>query len=169
MVARATRTSDEACGHVKSHHGVPICQIVQPSSRHSQNLRVPCDGGATVIRAKVAPSDCDQKAGVFMNPHPNVYARLERVKTLWAALSKTPTKSKAYQVLADEIRTEAAAYLAGINAAIAVDRGANGLTEGSSVWTPQNGAESEGSASDDDERSRHALVHESRRNRHRRI
>jgi hypothetical protein len=45
-----------------------------------------------------------------MNPRSGVYARLERVKTLWAALSKTPRKSKAYQVLLDEIRTEAAAY-----------------------------------------------------------
>jgi hypothetical protein len=57
-----------------------------------------------------------------MNPLPDVYTRLERVKTLWAALSKTPTKSKAYQVLADEIRAEAAAYVAGIKAVTAVDR-----------------------------------------------
>jgi hypothetical protein len=57
-----------------------------------------------------------------MDTHHNVYARLERVKTLWGELSKTPRKSKQYQVLAQEIRAEAIAYLAGVDAARTVER-----------------------------------------------
>jgi hypothetical protein len=57
-----------------------------------------------------------------MNPQPDVYAPLERVKTLWGELSKTPTKSNQYKVLADKIRAEASAYLAGVDAAKGADR-----------------------------------------------
>jgi hypothetical protein len=48
--------------------------------------------------------------------HPDVYARLDRVKALWVELAKTPTKSRRYKALVDEIRAEAAAYLAGVEA-----------------------------------------------------
>jgi hypothetical protein len=57
-----------------------------------------------------------------MSPHPNVDARLERVKVLWVEISTTPPKSKRYEELVDKIRTESVAYLAGVDAAIGADR-----------------------------------------------
>ncbi len=57
--------------------------------------------------------------------HPDVYARLDRVKMLWVELAKASTKSKRYKELVDEIRTESVAYLAGVDAAIGADRRCN--------------------------------------------
>ena len=54
--------------------------------------------------------------------HPDVYARLDRVKMLWVELAKASTKSKRYKQLVDEIRAESVAYLAGVDAAIGADR-----------------------------------------------
>jgi hypothetical protein len=51
-----------------------------------------------------------------MNPPPHVYARLERVRTLWVELSKTPKTSTRYKVLMDEIRAEAVAYRVSVDA-----------------------------------------------------
>jgi hypothetical protein len=56
-----------------------------------------------------------------MNPQLDVNAPLERVKTLWGELSKTPTKSTRYKVLADKIRAEGRAYLAAVDAAKGAD------------------------------------------------
>jgi hypothetical protein len=61
-------------------------------------------------------------AGFFMNPDRDVDARLERVKALWKQIAKTPKTSARCNVLADEIRAEAAAYLAGVSTAIAEDQ-----------------------------------------------
>jgi hypothetical protein len=54
--------------------------------------------------------------------HPDVYARLDRVKMLWVELAKAPTKSKRYKELVDEIRAESVAYMAGVDAAIGAER-----------------------------------------------
>jgi hypothetical protein len=60
-----------------------------------------------------------------MNPHRDVDARLERVKSLWREIETTPKHSARYEVLTDEIRAAAVAYLTGIDAAIAADRRRN--------------------------------------------
>jgi hypothetical protein len=61
-------------------------------------------------------------AGVSMNPHRDVYGRLERIKALWKEIANTPKKSERYEALTQEIRAEAVAYLAGVDTAIAGDR-----------------------------------------------
>ena len=57
-----------------------------------------------------------------MNPLHGVSGPLEHVKALWAELAKTSKKSARYKVLVHKIRTEANAYLAGVDAATNVDR-----------------------------------------------
>ena len=54
--------------------------------------------------------------------HPDVYARLDRVKMLWVELAKASTKSKRYKELVEEIRAESVAYLAGVDATVGADR-----------------------------------------------
>jgi hypothetical protein len=49
-----------------------------------------------------------------MNPQHNVHGHLERVEFLWREVARTPRQSKRYDELADEIRTEGLAYLAGV-------------------------------------------------------
>jgi hypothetical protein len=49
--------------------------------------------------------------------HPDVNARLDRVKMLWVELAKASRKSKRYKELVEEIRAESVAYLAGVDAA----------------------------------------------------
>jgi len=57
-----------------------------------------------------------------VNPRHDVYARLERVKALWRDISQTPKASARYEDLVDEIRAEALAYRAGVDAAQGVNR-----------------------------------------------
>src|SRR5713226_2540325 len=64
----------------------------------------------------------DRERGVAVNPRHDVYARLERVKALWRDISQTPKASARYEDLVDEIRAEALAYRAGVDAARGVDR-----------------------------------------------
>src|SRR5580704_428686 len=73
-------------------------------------------------RRDLPKDELQREPRVSMSPHPNVYARLERVKALWVEISKTPKTSARYQVLADSIRAESGAYLAGVDAARGVDR-----------------------------------------------
>jgi hypothetical protein len=67
---------------------------------------------------------------------------------LWRDVAKTPRKSKRYQELADEIRAEAAAYLAGVDAAIGT-KGARKPTV-DSLTRPKN-ASSGGNPPEDDD------------------
>jgi hypothetical protein len=62
-------------------------------------------------------------ADFSVESHHEVDARLERVKALWREITGTPRTSTRYQLLTEEIRAEAAAYLAAVDAeALAVKR-----------------------------------------------
>jgi len=51
-----------------------------------------------------------------VTPSCQVYARLDRVKALWREIAQTPKTSARYSELTREIRVEALAYRAGVDA-----------------------------------------------------
>jgi len=65
---------------------------------------------------EITPPFDSQWQGSSVNPGYQLYARLDRVKTLWREIAQTPKTSARYKELAREIRVEALAYRAGVDA-----------------------------------------------------
>ena len=57
-----------------------------------------------------------------ISAHEDVYARLERVKSLLVTLAAMTAKSPEYRAVVDEIHAESVAYLASVDADRGVDR-----------------------------------------------
>ena len=72
-----------------------------------------CAVGGTV---EITPPLDSQGQGSSVKPGYQVYARLDRVKALWREIAQTPKTSARYSELAREIRVEALAYRAGLDA-----------------------------------------------------
>jgi hypothetical protein len=57
-----------------------------------------------------------------MTGHEEIFARLDRLRSLWRALERLPGTSRHYEVLADEIHVESVTCLELIRAQREVDR-----------------------------------------------